>query len=146
MNSFVEIVMSNHSHLENIKIDLSDGAFCGISALLLKMQDHFKVVSIVPETWMNSRSSGAPVGFYLWLIAVLQNARDEPEFFPKGKWATIQQLEALVGAHIPQALPAEHFWTQEQIDRAKVDAKKLNNLFEAFSTLDSLDTLDTSDK
>jgi hypothetical protein len=37
-----------------------------------------------------------------WLIALLKAEADDPELFPKGKWATIQRMEELLNESIAE--------------------------------------------
>ncbi len=39
-----------------------------------------------------------------WLLLLLKKCEDLPEWFPKGKWATIQDIESQVDAAVDNAL------------------------------------------
>lgn len=45
--------------------------------------------------------------WFAWLIALLKAEPDNEEFFPKGKWATIQRLEQLLENAVTAELQAD---------------------------------------
>lgn len=94
--------VSARSFEDEVRVDyLSGDARHGIGLMLAALAESERITWGTADKWNNGRNSGLPADFCAWLIELMKKTDDNAEWFPRGKWATIQRLETLLAEVLP---------------------------------------------